>query len=412
MLADAIGKSDTPAASVRVNGACNYRFADVLPKVVTLLIDLMLGVPISQVAVDALFGCCEDPDEAKYNKTSNEHVEHPDPAAGRKRLLAHVNAHLNRALKQEEEAKSGITEVGAAPGSNDSNAARRTAAAPALGAPVQQYTAIAAVWAEVKGLLSGRIFGPALTPAFGKLMEAISRTGLEVGKLNDLWGEAYTTLVYVRTNTLRVTANGYAVLMHRRNLQLGIAEFVRIYQEIISEFKTRGLYPANGPLEIRVTGLDEPAGLQQHNAGYTATGEVVPATTAQTLPAGPFTSPSVSAMCTDDDAALYGYDIALWLDVLSLPGTEGAAEFYAQMEERLLASPVFNERRLAKVRPEWSKGWGYTADKGAWSNVPFLDATKKSLPHWNDASTAWSTLDVKHVFGNVQLDDITAPISA
>jgi hypothetical protein len=246
--------------------------------------------------------------------------------------------------------------------------------------------------------------GPELTPALGKLLGAVTATELERGGLLDVWGAAKDTLIYVRTNTLRVTANGYAVMMHRRNLERGIYEFVRIYRKLADEFKARNLYPGNCPLEIRVTGLDTPEGLHQH---FTGTPGQEPAITDRAL--GPFVSPSISALHVDAEARDYGYDIVLWLDVLSLPGTHGAAEYYAQMELEMLACPAF-QAPLGRVRPEWSKGWGYTADKGAWSSGSFLQHTKATLPKWNEAVAAWGALDPKRVFGNYALDAITSPV--
>jgi hypothetical protein len=301
------------------------------------------------------------------------------------------------------------------------------------------FTLVSRVAAEAGG-------GPRATPAFGHLQYAMVAKGLAKDCLWDVWGEAKNTLLYVRTYTLRVTANGYAVLMNRRNLQLGIAEFVRIYQELVDKFAnlddddsccccgclkscccSRALYPANMPLEIRVTGLDAPEGLHMHNGGYDEDGAVVaedppvigvtgsrptvapaPAAAPANIPAGPFVSPAVSAMHVDADCAKYGYDVALWLDVLSLPDTPGAAPFYAEMEAAVLASPVFGNPKLAKVRPEWSKGWGYTPDRGAWTSESFLQHAHAALPQWNGAVQAWNDMDPTRVFGNPDLDRITS----
>ena len=61
----------------------------------------------------------------------------------------------------------------------------------------------------------------------------------------------------------------------------------------------------------------------------------------------------------------------MWLDILSFPGTPAADRAYRDIERWVFATyrPPF-----AMVRPEWSKGWAYTA-RGAWTNRTMIART-------------------------------------
>ena len=74
----------------------------------------------------------------------------------------------------------------------------------------------------------------------------------------DLWGWSKDLLLYIKPSTLRVTANGYAVLTRRRDVQRVINEFYLQYQTMVAAYRANGHYPMNGPVEIRVSGLDQP----------------------------------------------------------------------------------------------------------------------------------------------------------
>jgi hypothetical protein len=73
-----------------------------------------------------------------------------------------------------------------------------------------------------------------------------------------IWGASKDVLLYVRPATLRVTANGYAILTRRRDVQRVISEFIGRYTAVVAAYRAQGLYPLNMPVEIRVTGLDDP----------------------------------------------------------------------------------------------------------------------------------------------------------
>lgn len=232
---------------------------------------------------------------------------------------------------------------------------------------------------EAAGLVDQIVGGdPSLAPAFGGVMYSATVLGLTFDFAYDLWGRSKNLLLYVRPTTLRVTANGYAIITRRANVQTILHEFVTRYESLVQEYRDRGEYPINGPMEIRVTGLDHAA-----DAGVIG-GQ--PAT--------------LSAVRPDD--AHPEWDSAIWLDLLTLPGTPSAGAFYAELETWLFERYSDDD---ASCRVEWSKGWGYTAD-GPWRNDAVLqDLVPASLEPGFDAAVATlSRLDPHGVFGSNFLD--------
>jgi FAD/FMN-containing dehydrogenase len=127
------------------------------------------------------------------------------------------------------------------------------------------------------------------------------------------------------------------------------------------------------PVEIRVTGLDDP--------GATGIDGARPAL--------------LSALCPRADHP--EWDVAVWLDILSFPGTPAAGRAYRDIERWVFANyrPPY-----ALARPEWSKGWGYTA-RGAWTNHRIVGRTVpetfRAAP-WNAAVRTLDRLDPHAVF--------------
>lgn len=110
---------------------------------------------------------------------------------------------------------------------------------------------------------------PDLTPTFTKAFANFSSLALSVGNLTDLWGPSMNTLLYVQDGTLPVTANGYAVQMKQADVQRAVHDFWTEFESLVASYAAKGQYPVNAPLEIRVTGLDDP-GLIYTPAGQTA----------------------------------------------------------------------------------------------------------------------------------------------
>jgi FAD/FMN-containing dehydrogenase len=202
--------------------------------------------------------------------------------------------------------------------------------------------------------------------------------GLRAENSADIWGASKDVLLYVRPQTLRVTANGYAILTRRRDVQRVISEFVGRYRQVVARYRAEGLYPLNMPVEIRVSGLDHPRDIGVDGA-----------------------QPALrSALSPRRDHP--EWNVAVWLDILSFPGTQAANRAYRDIERWVFANyrPPY-----ATVRPEWSKGWAYT-ERGAWTNRRMIART---LPHefrvarprdraWDSAVRALDRLDPHGVF--------------
>lgn len=255
----------------------------------------------------------------------------------------------------------------------------------------------------IKAIVNG---APHLVPGFGKFQHEVVSLGInglykehldeglingsdtanpnKKNLLNDIWGPAWHTLLYVRKSTLRVTANGYAIHVPRAEVQTVLHDFTQKYQQLAATYAQRGKYPMAGPMEIRVTGLEETAGLK------TRTG-------AEPKP------PALSAL-TKSAANHPSVDTAIWLDLLTLPGMPASNELYEELETWL-----FNRYPAAQLRVEWSKGWGYTKAHGPWSNV---DVIKRKIPEGlanasrDFASTVrvMRSYDPKNIYSNSLLD--------
>ncbi|PIM69148.1 FAD-linked oxidase [Streptomyces sp. JV178] len=225
-----------------------------------------------------------------------------------------------------------------------------------------------------------------LAPVLGKAQLTTAELGLAATASADLWGPSKNTLLYVRPTTLRVTANGYAVLTSRSQVQRVVAEFTSFYRERLAAYAARGDFPVNGSVEIRVTGLDDPADVGLAGAR----------------------APLLSALRPRADRP--EWDTAVWLDVLTLPGTPDAEAFFRELERFLLRT---YDGGHALTRVEWSKGWAYT-DEAAWSDEEVLGTVVPASyedgegPGWDGARQVLDRLDPHRVYGNSFLDRLFA----
>ncbi|MGH7047901.1 MAG: cholesterol oxidase substrate-binding domain-containing protein [Stellaceae bacterium] len=227
----------------------------------------------------------------------------------------------------------------------------------------------------LKAAFSGGGILGSLTPELGSMAYQATAKGLDGKNLlgsdvyppsHDIWGPSKNTLLYVQDTTLKVTANGYAVQMRKRDVQQAVHDFANQVTGMLAQYRSRSQYPVNSAIEIRVTGLDDPADIAAP-AGKTAQ------------------SPVISSLTRDPVAAQNQWDVALWLDVLTIPGTPNANQFYQELEEWL-------SRRFAgsaaRVLPEWSKGWAYT-NAGAWTNQGYISAVRQLLTAGRAADDNW-----------------------
>ncbi|TQM84909.1 FAD/FMN-containing dehydrogenase [Saccharothrix saharensis] len=222
----------------------------------------------------------------------------------------------------------------------------------------------------------------ALTPTFGQLQYTTAATGLTATLTTDLWGASKNLLLYVKPTTLRETANGYAVLTSRAEVQRVVSDFAAFYETLLLAYKNRGLFPVTGQVEIRVGGLDDPAHVGVPGAR----------------------TPALSAVRPREDHP--EWDVAVWFDVLTFPTAPGAAAFYRELEQFFFTHYTGS---YASTRAEWSKGWAYT-DEAAWSDHTVLTSTVPDSyrqgpnPSWDAARATLNALDPHRVFSNPFLD--------
>ncbi len=163
-----------------------------------------------------------------------------------------------------------------------------------------------------------------------------------------------------------------------------VSEFAAYYRGLLADYQARGEFPVNGTVEIRVTGLDDPAWCGVPGAR----------------------PPLLSALRPRADRP--EWDTAVWLDILTLPNTPGLHRFCRDIERFLLRT--FDGTR-AGLRVEWSKGWAYSED-AAWSDPDVLGrAIPESLragggSGWDEAVAVLDRHDPHRVFGNPFLDGL------
>ncbi len=227
---------------------------------------------------------------------------------------------------------------------------------------------------------------PRLAPALGKMQWACAAAGLAATDGWDLWGWSKNTFLYIRPHTLRVTANGYAIICRRNDVQRVIHEFTALYESKVAEYRALHRYPMNGPVEIRVTGLDHPDDV------------------------GVARSQPVLLSATRPRPDHPEWDCAVWLDILTVPRTPYANRFYREVEKWCLANFSGD---YASVRVEWSKGWGYT-DEAAWTDAAVLGVSvpaslsdgQPAGHRFSDARTILDELDAHRIYMSPLLDTL------
>jgi FAD/FMN-containing dehydrogenase len=230
--------------------------------------------------------------------------------------------------------------------------------------------------------IAGRMVSDAawyLAPVLGNAQYDAAALGLVATLSADIWGPSKNTLLYLKPTTLRVNANGYAVLTRRDQVQRVVAEFTAFYRERLAVYSALGRFPVNGSVEIRATGLDHPADAELTGA----------------------LAPLLSAL--RPDAGHPEWDTAVWLDILTLPGTPYAEKFLREIERFLLES---HDGTDSLTRVEWSKGWAYTED-AVWDDEEVLGTVVPASlgdGSWGQAAGVLDRLDPHRVFGNAFLD--------
>ncbi|MCW2947571.1 MAG: Cholesterol oxidase substrate-binding protein [Actinoallomurus sp.] len=230
-------------------------------------------------------------------------------------------------------------------------------------------------------IVSGNV---AVTPEFENLEMSLVGSGLIATATWDIWGWSKNTLLYVQPTTLRIVEAGYAVITSRANIQRVVSEFYAKYVSTINAYQARGQYPMNGPIEIRVTGLDQPS-----ESGVSGA-----------------VTPQLSSVRPRPDHP--EWDVCVWLDMGTIPGTPQCNAFYRGMEQWIFANYTGS---YAAVRPEWSKAWAVAPD-GAWSDTAMLtsaipraiDAGQAAGDGFDAARATLNAHDPHRVFSNTFLD--------
>ena len=225
------------------------------------------------------------------------------------------------------------------------------------------------------------------TPTFEGTAMALVDTGLVFTGTWDIWGQWQDVLLYVKPTTVRIVEAGFAIITSRANIQQVVSDFYTQYTTLLDAFQAAGKSPMNGPVEIRITGLDNPADSSVAGAQ----------------------SPILSSVRPRPDET--GWDVAVWLDMGTLPVTAGFSEFYAEMESWIWSHYTGS---YAAVRPEWSKAWACTST-APWTNTTILgssipaavSAGQASGDGWSTAvSILTTTYDPNGVFSNPFLDTL------
>jgi FAD/FMN-containing dehydrogenase len=224
------------------------------------------------------------------------------------------------------------------------------------------------------------------TPAFEDAAIALVDTGLVFTGTWDLWGQWQNVLLYVEPSTVRIVEAGFAIITSRASIQQVVSDFYTQYSSLLSSYAAQGQYPMNGPIEIRITGLDKPSDALVSGAQ----------------------SPILSSLRPRPDQP--GWDTAVWLDMGTLPITAGFSAFYAEMESWIWSHYTGS---YACVRPEWSKAWGCTST-APWTNTTILGSTipaavsagQASNDGWSTAVSILTSYDPNSVFSNPFLDTL------
>lgn len=172
-----------------------------------------------------------------------------------------------------------------------------------------------------------------VTPLFTGLAYGGVVAGLLETASVDLWGPAKNTQLYERPAPTHASSNGYVVLTTRDRVQHVVSTFYAYLSTTLERHRDDGRFPVNGPFRVRVTGLDDSADCGVKGA----------------QPA------LLSATRRPADSSL---DTAIWLDVLTLPGTPDSQRFYAELDTWISATFTDPHETVRRESPQpGDDGW-------------------------------------------------------
>jgi Cholesterol oxidase, substrate-binding/FAD binding domain len=184
-------------------------------------------------------------------------------------------------------------------------------------------------------------------------------------------GTSRDLLLYVKPTTARYSMIGYTLQVSPDSLQAAAHDFFTRLQGSIEAAGAKWDYPVNGPVEIRVTTTDKVSALGVSGA-----------------------APATLSVCNPVDQSS---DVVIWVDSLTFPGTAGSGEFYQAFEQWMLTEWGKTYRKA--VRPEWSKGWAYSA-AGPWTNQQTIASLASLYPGFADAAATYRRYDASNIFTN------------
>jgi FAD/FMN-containing dehydrogenase len=232
----------------------------------------------------------------------------------------------------------------------------------------------------VSEILSGN---SSASPTLGQVEYGVVVAGMAAFDADDIWGKSKNVLLYIRPTTLRMDELGYAVLTQRRHIQRVVNAFTSHYERRLNELRAQRRFPINGPVDIRVTGID-----RDGDVGIAGS-----------------EAPALAATTPRRDRA--SWDTVVWLNLLTTPGTPGEYEFFRELELWMRS----NFTGYAMARPEWSKGWA-CAHNALWADargvrrIPprAMSAGRRPDEDWGWARRRLNRYDPHRVFSNAFLD--------
>jgi Cholesterol oxidase, substrate-binding len=220
---------------------------------------------------------------------------------------------------------------------------------------------------ESDAIAFGLRLAPSMTPYFlqgGNLAALINAPA--GAQLN---GISRDLLLYIKPTAARYSMIGYTLQVALGDLQAAAHDFFTKLKGDIDDDAAHCRYPVNGPVEIRVTTTDKVSALGVSGA-----------------------APATLSVCNPVDQSP---DVVLWVDSLTFPGTAGSGDFYQAFEQWMLTEWGQGYRKA--VRPEWSKGWAYSA-AGPWTNQQTIAGLASLYPGFADAAATFRRYDASNIF--------------
>ncbi|KAJ6648414.1 D-arabinono-1,4-lactone oxidase [Pseudolycoriella hygida] len=247
------------------------------------------------------------------------------------------------------------------------------------------------IFSEQMSMIVGNItnnFG-LLNPILGPAQSLLSSIANFALLSFDIWGPSKNLLLYVKDTTLRQTGSSFVVITKRSNVQKIVSRATAFYKKLLRDYSAANKFPINGVMEIRASALDYPYGV---------------------VPDGD--SPTLSSLHPIEGRP--ELDTGLWITILSFKNAEYQNEALQKVERFFF--DTIDDGINAIVRPEWSKGYGYT-NEAPWTNTNVLKKIPSKFPDsstydgWNFAASTFAKYDPHWIFSNDYLNELFGNVS-